>query len=156
MKNKVRISVIIIIIIIVSIIYIVFNLPKKFDINIQVINQTQKNINTDINISFGMENTSDIRKIFSLSNINKNSKKSEKIIVDNIQGDYGIILKVEENSSNSFYYTSYSKLSKVNINLEIVETSDGNIIVQGIVTSKHFLGTKKTVQIKPVTLKGDT
>jgi len=156
MKNRMKVGTIIIFIfIIISIVYIIFTIPKKISTNIQVINQTQKNICTDINISLGSENSSNIYSIFSLDNIDSKSVKSAKKVIDNFQGDFGIVVKVED-STNSFYYTSGNKLSQINITLEIVDTSDDNIIIHGNVTSKNLIGLKKSELIKPITIKGDT
>lgn len=153
MKNKVKIS--FVIIIIISMIYFIVNIPEKIDTNIQVINKTQKDIYADINISLGLENSSTISSIYSLKNIDSNSKKKSKKSIDHVQGDYAIIIKVND-SATSFYYPSGTKLSQVDIDLEIVDTVDGNIMVQGSLTRKNLIGIKTTEQIKPTTINVNT
>lgn len=158
MKRKYKIIIPILTLIVISIICIVikFNKPKNFNVNIQIINKTHENINPDIDISIGMEETTTSQSIYSLNNIMFNSETTETINVDKIQGDFGITLKIEDDSTNSFYYTNGTNLSEVNVVLEIIDTSEGNIMVQGSVTSKSFFETKKFQKIKPITIKGAT
>lgn len=131
----------------------VLNTYKGFNTNVHVMNKTSKNINANIDISILYEDAATKNSIFSLENIDSKDIKTSNIYVNTPKEDFGFVLKIED-STYSYYFIRGSKLSYINIDIEIVDTSDGNIMAKGVVTRKNLFGTRQSEEIKEITLKG--
>ena len=125
---------------------------KNFNINVVVTNKTNADQDIFMSILLGKENNATNEKIMSLGTIKKGSSDNKKKTVNTPEGDFGLVLKINE-SDNSLYFTSSTKLSYINYDLEIAEASNGVIILKGEIKSKKVFSTIETKQIKPIVIK---
>jgi hypothetical protein len=127
---------------------------KNLEVNIKVSNNTNKNLNLDLSVFLGIEDTSSNNKIISLSAVKSGSMIEEKTTINTPEGDFGIVLNID-GTTDALYFSRGSMLTKISYTLEIIDSSEGNIILKGDVTYKGFLGIKSTKEIKPIIIQGE-
>jgi hypothetical protein len=150
-KNKLVFVVTSIVLILLLLINATFK-SKHFDVNINVTNNTSLDLDIEMSILLHKENTSTSEKILSMATIKKGTGNKQIATVNAPEGDFGLILKIEE-KDNSLYFISGAKLSYVNYDLEFEEASNGDLIMKGEVKSKKIFSTIGTNEIKPIVVK---
>lgn len=152
-RKLIIIFVTIVALIILMLVYVNFK-GENFNININVTNNTRSDVNLNMSILLHKENTSTSEKTISLTTLKEGATDKKNATVNTPEGDFGLVLKINE-SENSLYFTSGTKLSYVNYDLEIEEASNGDIVLKGVVKSRKIFSTVGTNEIKPIIIKGE-
>lgn len=107
-KNKLIIVFTFIVLILLLVIYATFK-SKNFDVNINVTNNASSDLDIDMSILLRKENTSTSEKIISMATLKKGIGNKQKATVNAPEGDFGLILKIDE-KDNSLYFISGKKI----------------------------------------------